>query len=79
MDVDSHEVPDVYKCEECSPRFLNMTKAEARLQQLRALAQESQEMEQSHQKKAGVQSKKNVHVGFWTFMLVFTCKRLLKS
>lgn len=64
MDIDRRRVPDTYQCEECNPRQLKFSKAQARQMQLRVLARQRREKEKKrHQRAKGPLKKRMKSVG----------------
>uniref|UniRef100_A0A915Q0G0 SET domain-containing protein n=1 Tax=Setaria digitata TaxID=48799 RepID=A0A915Q0G0_9BILA len=51
MDIDRRRVPDTYKCEECNPRLLKLSKTQAREMQLKVLARQRREKEKRRRQK----------------------------
>uniref|UniRef100_F1KPW9 Histone-lysine N-methyltransferase MLL5 n=1 Tax=Ascaris suum TaxID=6253 RepID=F1KPW9_ASCSU len=52
MGMDRKHIPKVYKCEQCQPRPMKLTKTEAREMQMKALAKLRKEKERRQQRKA---------------------------
>uniref|UniRef100_A0A915CGU6 Histone-lysine N-methyltransferase MLL5 n=1 Tax=Parascaris univalens TaxID=6257 RepID=A0A915CGU6_PARUN len=52
MGMDRKHIPKVYKCEQCQPRPMKLTKTEAREMQMKALAKLRKEKERREQRKA---------------------------
>ncbi|VDK61720.1 unnamed protein product [Onchocerca ochengi] len=73
MDIDRRRVPDTYKCEECNPRLLKLSKTQARDMQLKVLARQRKEKEKRRRQRAKGHFKNKIReksVGAWSRNLI---------